>query len=288
MNICLGKNMTNVPTLGFVIVYVMILAVIPFIMGLIPAQFLFKNTKISIIAGISSLFFYIVLIKLSFSSFVTSLIAAFISCILIGITLYSIKKLNIPVINLNIAEKLSFINRKTITVLVVFLLLITLLGYGQSQKMEKEIEFGVKDRIHDIEYQGMPGAELSGYEHVDIVRLDSKILGDSVVLEMELAGNVSEKETVDYNFFISTNRYGTPSITISKWEMEKEGNILRGYVPLEIAQNGKMFDVQAVASESNFSPSQGIDGIYDSCSKEKYQAGILEILDFLMRLFLGA
>jgi hypothetical protein len=280
--------MTNVPTLGFVVLYVIILAIVPFSVGFISSLLLFKKVKTSIIAGISSLFFYIILIKLLHSFFVTSLIAAFISCFLIGIALYSMKKWDISIINLNITHKFNFVNRKTIVAIVVVLLLFVLLGYGQTQKMEKEIEFSVKDPRYDIDYQGMPEAELSGYEHVDIVRLDSKILGDSVVLEMELAGNVSEKETVDYNFFIHTSQYGTPSITISKWEMEKEGNILRGYVPLEIAQNRKMFDVQAVASESNFSPSQGIDGIYDSCSKEKYQAGILEILDFLMRLFLGA
>jgi hypothetical protein len=279
--------MTNVPTLGFVIVYVMILAIIPFSTGFILSLLLFRNTKTSVIAGISSLFFYLALIKSSFSFFVTSLIAAFISCALIGITLYSIKKWDIPIISLslNITEKLDFINRKTITALVIaFLLLFVVLSFGHGQ--EKEMEFSVTDPRYDIEYQGMPGAELSGYEHVDIVRLDSKIVGDSVVLEMKLAGNVSEKDTVDYDFFIFTSRYGTPGMTISKWEMEKEGNILRGYVPLEIAQNGKMFYVQAVASESNFSPSMGIDGIYDSCSKEKALSGTLELLDSLIRLLL--
>ncbi|MDK2826255.1 MAG: hypothetical protein PWQ44_1435 [Methanolobus sp.] len=277
--------MTNVPTLGFVVLYVMILAIVPFLNGLISSLILFKNTKTSIIAGLSSVFFYIILMKLSFSFFVTSLIAAFISCVLIGIALYSIKKWDIPVINLNITEKLSFINRRTINILIVVVLLFfVVLSYGQSR--EKEMEFSVTDPRYDIEYQGMPGAELSGYEHIDIVRLDSKIVGDSVVLEMELAGNVSQKENVDYNFFVFISRYSAPSMTISKWEMEKEGNILRGYVPLEIAENGQIFYVQAAASESDFSPSQGIDGIYDSCSKKKALGGAVESLDSSTRLFL--
>ncbi|SDG20156.1 hypothetical protein SAMN04488589_2393 [Methanolobus vulcani] len=170
--------------------------------------------------------------------------------------------------------------------IIAILVLISIVVYGLNQ--EKELEFKVNDPKGDMSYRELNGSEyeLRGYDHIDITRLESKIVGDSVVLEMELAGNVSEKKAAEYDFFIYTTRYSSPDTSISRREMEENSNILRGYIPLKSLEGRNIFVVTAVSSDYTYNPNLGREGVSDSCSKKRALGGYLQSAEYLLKILL--
>jgi hypothetical protein len=277
--------MTNIPTLGAFVAFLSLMTFLPLITGFVFSYVFFRSMKTSFFGGLSSILAFFLLLRIPFPFLINALLAGFFSCILIGIILYKTKNWNPATIRTNVIDALNIFNRKNLTVVFIAAILIaSIVVYGLNK--EKELEFNIIDPKDDISYQGWTKSELSGYDHIDIIRMESRIVDDSVVLEMELAGNVSEKETVDYDFFIYTTRYSAPDSSISKRDMEKEGNILRGYIPVKSLESRKIFVINAVASESDFNSSIGIDGISDKSSKKRALGGYLQSSEYLLKLLL--
>lgn len=168
-------------------------------------------------------------------------------------------------------------DNKTITSILLIIGLISSLSlYYLSQ--EDDLEFSVNDPPEDVGYIGYTDLKQSGYDYIDILRLESRVVGDSVILEMELAGKIEENSTVKYTFFTATQEPGMWE-DIELEDMEKEGNILRAYIPIESLKDRKIFHVRASASDDDFSKGGG-NGLYDSCGKMGWFWGILETLNW--------
>lgn len=277
--------MTNIPTLGVFVAFICLMTFLPFIIGFVFSYVFFRSMKTSFFGGLSSILAFILLLRITFPFLINALLAGIFSCILIGLVLHKTKNWNSITIRTNVTDALNLVNGKNLTVLfIATLLIVSIAFYGLNK--EKELEFNIADPKDDISYQGWTKSKLTGYDHVDIIRMESKIVDDSVVLEMELAGNVSEKETVDYYFFIYTTRYSAPDTSISKRDMEQEANVLRGYIPVKSLESRKIFVINAVASESDFNSSIGIDGISDTSSKKRALGGYLQSSEYLLKLLL--
>ncbi len=169
-----------------------------------------------------------------------------------------------------------FDNRTIASILLTIGLISSLSLYYLSQ--EDDLEFSVNDPQGDVGYSGYTDLKESGYDYIDILRLESRVVGDSVILEMELAGKIEENSTVKYTFFTATQEPGMWE-DIELEDMEKEGNILRAYIPIESLKDRKIFHVRAFASDDDFSKGGG-NGLYDSCSKMGWFWGILETLNW--------
>jgi hypothetical protein len=169
-----------------------------------------------------------------------------------------------------------FDNRTIISILLTVGLISSISLYYLSQ--EDDLEFSIDDPVGDVSYSGYTEPKLSGHDYIDIIRLESRVVGDSVILEMELAGKIEENNTVKYAFFVSTQE---PRMweDIKFEDMEKEGNILRAHIPVESLKDRKIFHVRAFAQNDDWANSGG-NGLYDSCAKMGWFWGILEVLNW--------
>jgi hypothetical protein len=283
-----GKNMTNVPTVEAILAFIALLTFLPFATGFVFSHIFFRNTKISLLGGIISLpLFILIWFIINLPIFFDALFAGLLSSILIGFILYKFKNWEISTIKSNVKDTLKVFNRRSLSLFfIAILMLISVVLYGLNQ--EKELEFKVNDPKGDMSYRELNGSgyELRGYDHIDITRLESKIVGDSVVLEMELAGNMSEKKAAEYDFIIYTTRYSSPDTSISRREMEENGNILRGYIPLKSLEGRNIFVVAAVSSDYTYNPNLNREGVFDRCSKERTLGGYLQSAEYLQKILL--
>ncbi|MBP1909530.1 hypothetical protein [Methanolobus bombayensis] len=280
--------MTNVPTVEAILAFIALLTFLPFVVGFVFSYIFFRNTKISFLGGIISLPLSILIwFIINLPIFFDALFAGLLSSILIGFILYKFKNWEISTIKSNVKGTLKVFNRRNLSLLIIaILVLISIVVYGLNQ--EKELEFKVNDPKGDMSYRELNGSEyeLRGYDHIDITRLESKIVGDSVVLEMELAGNVSEKKAAEYDFFIYTTRYSSPDTSISRREMEENSNILRGYIPLKSLEGRNIFVVTAVSSDYTYNPNLSREGVFDRCSKKRTLGGYLQSAEYLQKILL--
>ena len=136
---------------------------------------------------------------------------------------------------------------------IVILLSIFSLYYSFERK---NLEFDVSDPLGDVSESGYTEPKLSGYDYIDILSLKSRVAGDYVVLEMELAGEISDNERVNYKFLVYTERHGFWTHDIDYrypdlgGKMEKDGRILRARIPVDSLKNRKIFGVIAIASDN--------------------------------------
>ena len=262
--------MTNVPTLGDILGILFILTFIPFWTAFLISYLFYRRLGVCLLSGLTGVisFFFT---YLSFQD-VPMWIRGFIGGVLGG---------SILVIILSIHYKpripnFRFDNRTIISILLIIGLISSLSLYYLSQ--EDDLEFSINDPSGDVSYSGYTEPKLSGYDYIDILRLESRVVGDSVILEMELAGKIVENNTVDYTFYIATQEPGMWE-NIELEDMEKEGNIFRVCIPVESLKDRKIFHVRAFASNDDFSNSGG-NGLYDSCGKMGWFWGILETLNW--------
>lgn len=261
--------MTNVITLEAILFFLFILTFIPFWTAFLISYIFYRRLGISLLSGFTGVisFIFTYFIFRDFPMWMRGVIAGVLGGSFLVLILSIHYKPSIP--------NFRFDKKTIISILLTIGLISSISLYYLSQ--EDDLEFSVNDPSGDVGYSGYSDLYQNGYDYIDILRLQSRVVGDSVILEMELAGNIEENSTVKYIFFTATQE---PYMweTIELEDMEKEGKILRARIPLKSLKDRKIFHIRAFASDDDYSKSGG-NGLYDSCSKVGWFWGILKTLN---------
>ncbi|MGP8330858.1 MAG: hypothetical protein ACT6FB_00695 [Methanosarcinaceae archaeon] len=172
--------------------------------------------------------------------------------------------------------KILFNRKSIILVIVVLVLLFSFTQYYSFTN--KNLEFNITDPRDDIFSQDLCGDKgLNGHDDIDIVRLESRISDNNVILEMEIAEEIpNDTDTdVEYTFFIATDKQDLWTRQIDLEDMEKNGRILQAKIPIESLQDRKIFCVLAVATKPDM-----IEGLvlYDNCYNKTAIAAFIELI----------
>lgn len=251
--------MTNIPTLGELLLFVAVMAFIPFWISFMISYLSYRQLKAGLVGAIiGTIIFFLTMGFLTYSLWIRGIILGLIGGIVGAIILSRFYK------SQGIEGIMKVFNRRNTTLIVIIVLLFSLLSIYYSFA-RKNLEFEISDPSGDVSESGYTEPKLSGHDNIDILRLTSHVAGDSVVLEMEIAGEVSENERVGYTFFIATEKLGfwTQNIDYrypnNYGKMEKDGRILRARIPIESLKNRKVFQVTAIAIDNK-------NGLYDNVS----------------------
>jgi hypothetical protein len=267
--------MTNVPTLGDLLAIVFILTFIPFWTAFLISYVFYRRLRIGLLGGLTGVVsFFVTLSLLDAALWIRGIIGGVLGGSVLVIILSRFYKPQVPNFKLD--------KRTIVSILLTAGLISSLSLYYLSQ--EDDLEFSIDDPSGDVSYSGYTEPKLSGHDNIDILRLESRVVRDSVVLEMELAGKVEENSTAKYTFFIATQKPGLWGDSIIEAEdMEKEGNVLRAHIPVDSLKDRKIFHVMAIASDRDVSNNDGKNpyagnDLYDNCAKMGWFWGILDIL----------
>jgi len=266
--------MTNLPTLGGILFFAVMLTFIPFWFAFIISYVSYRQLKAGLLGGILGVIFFFLTIYFSLPLYcvfwIRGLISGYIGGIITVIFLSKYYKSYLP----TTGDKINIISRKNIVLIVVtVVLLFSVFQYYSFAR--KSLEFNKTDPEGDVSYSGYSEPRLSGHSNIDILRLESNVVGDHVILEMEIAGEITKNTTAEYTFFIATGRQGLWTDRIDMDEMEKNDSILRAKIPIERLKDRKIFHVLAVASETDIA----VDlGLYDNCSNRNVVEDILNML----------
>ncbi len=263
--------MTNIPTVGELFLFIAILAFIPFLISFTISYVRYRRLTAGLLGAIiGTVIFFLTMGFLQYAFWIRGLILGFIGGVIGAAILSRFYK------PYSIRDITKFFNKKNtalIAVIVIFLLLLSLY-YSNARK---NIEFEASDPLGDVSESGYTEPKLSGHDNIDILKVRSRVAGDYVVLEMEVAGEISENERVNYQFFVYTERHGFWTHNIDYrypnigGKMEKDGRILRARIPVDSLKNRKIFGVIAIASDNE-------KGLYDNWSNTDIVEQILEIL----------
>ena len=266
--------MTNVPTLGGLVFFLAMFTFIPFWSAFIISYASYRKLKAGVVGGLTGLIVYILTVTISlplkYSFWIYGLVSGFIGGIASVAYLSKYYQSCLPT---RVGAKNIFNRRNFILVVIVLVLLFSFTQYYSSAR--KTLEFGVTDPRDDLSHAGYPGQKLSGHDDIDIVRLESYIAGNNVILEMELAGEIATDIDAEYTFFIATDEQGLWTRRIDLEDMEKNGRILRGKIPVESLQNRKVFKILAVAKKPDIVADLAL---IDGCSNENIIESILRFL----------
>lgn len=267
--------MTNVPTLGGLLFIIIILSIVPFCTAFLVYYTKYRQLKMSLLVATAGVcvFFLTLTIFHDFPFWIRGIFAGSIAGIL-GILF--LPKLAAPSVTV-MKNKTDFLSRKNI--ILVALIIVLLFSFSlYSSFTGNDLEFRISDPIEDVSYAGYADSEIDGPDYIDILRLESRVEGDSVILEMELAGEIDEDRDAEYVFYIATQEYSLWNHNIDLEEMEAEGTILRASIPVESLENRRVFHVLAVASEYDISTDLNLN---DACSNRNAIGEIREILKIL-------
>lgn len=258
--------MTNVPTLDDLLILFLVLTFIPFWTAFVISYVTYRRLGIGLLGGLAGVISFVPTMYLVDSAlWIRGVIAGVFGGTVLVIALLRFHKPQIP--------KFRVDNRMIVSLLLVTGLILSAVLYYSSEKAD--LEFCIDDPSGDVSYSGYTEPKLSGHDNVDILRLESHVVGDSVILEMELAGEINESSAAEYTCYITTEEQDLWTNIIDLKHMEKKGNILRAKIPVESLNDRKIFHVVAVASE----PDASLDlGLYDNCSNRGDFWGFLKIL----------
>lgn len=258
--------MTNVPTPGDLLLLLLVPIFIPFWTAFIISYVAYRRWKIGILGGLTGIISFVLTLSLLDSAlWIRGVIGGLFGGAILVIAFSRYYKPH----SLNF----KFDKRTIVSILVIAGLISSIYLYYSSEKTS--MEFCIDDPSGDVSYAGYTEPKISGHGNIDILRMESSVVGDSVVLEMELAEEIGENSTAEYIFYIDTQGHNLWNHNINEKDMEKEGNILRAYVPVESLKGRKSFHVLAIASEYDKSTDLNLD---DSCSNWGDFWGILGIL----------
>jgi len=258
--------MTNVPTLYDLIILFLILTFIPFWTAFVISYVTYRRLGIGFLGGLAGVISLVPIMYLVDSAlWMRGIIAGIFGGTVLTLALSRYYKPQTPKIRVD--------NRTIVSLLLITGLILSSILYYSSEKAD--LEFCIDDPSGDVSYSGYTEPELSGHDNLDILRLESRIAGDSVILEMELAGEINESSAAEYTCYIATQEQNLWTNIIDIKNMEKEGNILRTKIPVESLKERKIFQVLVVASE--FDASHDLD-LYDNCSNMGDFWGFLKIL----------
>lgn len=266
--------MTNVPTLGGVLFFLVVFTFIPFWSAFMISYVRYRKLRAGVVGGLTGLTVFILTVAISlpleYSFWIYGLVSGLIGGIVAVVYLSKYYQTDLPT---KWNARIVFNRKNFILVVVALVLLFSFTQYYSSAR--KTLEFSVTDPREDISHAGYPGQKLSGHDDIDIVRLESHISGNNVILEMEIAGDISTDIDAEYTFFIATDKQGLWTRRIDLGDMEKNGRILRGKIPIESLQNRKVFKILAVASKPDIVADFAL---IDGCSNENIIESILKFL----------
>lgn len=257
--------MTNIPTVRELFLFIATLAFIPFLISFTVSYVRYRRLTAGLLGAIiGTVIYFLTMGFLQYALWIRGLILGFIGGIVGAAILSLFYKPH------SIKDITRFFDKKNTTLIAVAVILLLLLSLYYSNA-RKNLEFEVSDPLGDVSQSGYTEPRLSGHDDIDILKVRSRVAGDDVVLEMELAGEISENESVNYQFFVYTERHGFWTHNIDYrypslgGKMEKEGRILRARIPVDSLKNRKIFGVIAIASDNE-------KGLYDNL----FNTGIIE------------
>jgi len=222
--------MTNIPTLGGLLFLLFVPIFIPFWTAFVISYLTFRRLKIGLLGGLTGIISFVLTSSLlDFALWIRGIIAGVFGGAILVVALSRYYK----------PHSFNFkVDKRTIvSILVIAGIILSISLYYLSERTN--MEFRIDDPSGDVSYSGYTEPKISGHDNIDILRMESSVVGDSVILEMELAGEIDENSAAEYIFYIDTQGQNLWSLTIYEKDMEKEGNILRAYVPVESLEDRK-------------------------------------------------
>lgn len=266
--------MTNVPTLDGVLFFLVALTFIPFLSAFIISYVSYRKLKAGMVGGLTGITVFILTVAISLplehGFWIYGLVSGLIGGI--GAVVY-LSKYYQSYLPTKWSANIVFNRKNVIFVVVVLVLIFSFIQYYSFER--KNLEFSITDPGEDISHAGYGGQKLSGHDDIDIMRLESRISDNNVILEMEIAGEIATDIDAEYTFFIATDKQGLWTKRIDLGDMEKNGKILRAKIPIESLQDRKAFYVLAVASKPDIVADLAL---HDSCSNKNIIEDILNLL----------
>jgi hypothetical protein len=247
--------MTNVPTLYNLFEIFLFPPIISFFMGFMIHYLWFRNIMKGIALGLISVGLYFVVLVLFLPR--NTNYAGMISGAFIGFTgtfvslILSRKKVNIDILQTN--------KKQLILSMLIVILLISPVAYYHLTK--NQLEFSVSDPENDLRYAGYDEIIATDKKGIDIIGMSSRIDGDDVILEMQLADD-AQVEGAEYRFFVATQKRYFWSMTLDAKMIEADGMIRQATVPMSMIEDRDVFQVLAVASI--YDQTRDLD-LVDSC-----------------------
>ena len=258
--------MTNVPTIGGLLLLVAIFTLIPFWTAFLISYVVYRRLRIGLLGGITGIVSFIFTVYLLDSTlWIRGIIAGVFGGTILAILASRFYKPSIPEFKAD--------RRIIVSILIIAGLLLSVSLYYSSAKAD--LEFSVNDPYGDISYSGYTKPKLSGHDSIDILKLESRLVEGHLILEMELAGEIDMNNTAEYTFMIATEKHSLWTDSISQDEMEVEGSTLRARIPVNTLKDCKVFHVLAVASEYDASVDLNLS---DGCSNRGSIWDMLSIL----------
>ncbi|MDY0386054.1 MAG: hypothetical protein RBT65_02780 [Methanolobus sp.] len=245
----------------------------PFLTAFFLSYISFRDVKLSLLGGVVCIPIFLIMTIVPFPYIVNGLISGLISCLIIWYIFYKTTKSERISIRGNLKKLPDLFSAKNITILVIALLIIGILFQADLYK-EEQLEFKVTDPKDDVG-TGWQTIDLNGHEYVDILAVESRLVDDQVILEIQLAENIPDRDTVEYKMFIFTTESAAPEIIVYNSDMEKDGSILRYDIPVRSLNDRNVFRVRAYATENNSNERDG--SLYDTCAAKNDLADNLEL-----------
>lgn len=266
--------MSNIPIAGSFLILGGIFMLFPFLTAFFLSYISFRDVKLSLLGGVVCIPIFLIMTIFPFPYIVNGLISGFISCLIVWYIFYKTAEPERMSVRGNLKKLPDLFSAKNIAIMVIALLIVGILFQADFYK-EKQLEFKVSDPKDDVG-TGWQTIDLNGHEYVDILGMESRVVDDQVILEIQLAGNIPDKDTVEYKLFIFTTGVAAPDIIVYGSDMEEDGNILRYKIPVRSLHDRNVFRITAYATENNVNEKD--DGLYDTCSAKNDLADRLELI----------
>jgi hypothetical protein len=254
--------MTNIPNPIEIFYLLIVLTFIPFVTAFTMTYLSYKKLSFGTLGGIFGiLFFLLIVFLLPDSSFlIRGLIAGGVGSIVLITILSRSYQLDLP--------DISALRHNRKAIVSIILIVGTLLSVSLYYSSEKaDLEFSIDDPKDDLGYSGYSTFKLSNHDDIDIVKMQSQVIGDNVIIEMEVSGTISKNESVEYKIMIATSKHSSWTKYLSIDQMEIDGNTVRTRIPIETFDNRKIFHVIGITSE--YDPSTDLN-INDVCSNRGF------------------
>jgi hypothetical protein len=267
--------MTNAFTLDGVLEFILLATVPPFIIAFSIHYARYRKAFTALIIGVLSLELLIIIsiifmaLGLQNAGGVSGLLAG-----VIGLFIYPV-----PPIKAIELKNIRYLNKKQIqSIIVILVLLMSMQTYYSHSKTGFELQ--VNDPENDLIYAGGDYKTPEKQDtSIDIISMTSRLEGDNVILEMELAGDAAAG--AEYRFYVSTHESNLESMRgyIVKGGRIKpvDRRIVLAEIPINSLENRDVFQILAVAGK--YDDKTGME-IIDNCSSETLLRKILKRILF--------
>jgi len=233
--------MTNVPTLYNLLQLFLFPPALSFFIGFIIHYLWFRNIKKGLALGLISIGLYFVVLvtflplNLNYAGMISGAFIGFTGTLVSLI--FSRKKKNIEIWQVK--------KKQLILSMLIVILLISPLAYYHFTK--NQLEFNVSDPENDLRYAGYDEVIATDKKGIDIISMSSRIDGDNVVLEMQLA-DTALAEGAEYRFFVATQKRYFWDMSVDAKTIGTDGRTVQAIVPMSMIEGRDIFQVLAVAS----------------------------------------